>query len=176
MTIPYQTLATSQRSPNVSFALSTLFTTKGFLEQSNLFQGSFPAGLINGKYDLSLFYLLTSYIYFIIWFVFLTQLFASAYQQKIFHSVLTSTRAVNFVSTFARYNFATQASKDKGKSEGMFKRIYRDSMADERRTIDRNAKPKKTIERRLKMIITNLFYMILALVLSEHQPEDCLVS
>ena len=175
MTIPYQTLTTSQRLPNASFALSTLFTTKGFLAQSNLFQGSYPAGLVNDKYDLSLFYLVSSYLYFLIWFIFLTQRFASAYKQRIFHSVLASTRALSFVSTFARYNYATRASTDKAKSEGMFQRIYLDLMLDDRRTADGTSKPTKTVKLRLKMIITNLFYVVLALVLSEHRRHSRLV-
>ncbi|CAF0716728.1 unnamed protein product [Adineta steineri] len=165
ITVPYKIITSSTTFSNVSFTFSSLFTTKGYLSESVLFQGSYPYGIIDNKYNLSLIYFLTTYIYFFIWFIFITIRFSSAYKQKVFHSILNTKIGSGFMSTFGRNDYTIQSSKQNLKHRTIFKRLYLDLIGNDERNKKIQFSDFKSFGYKLKLIVTNLFYILLAMVL-----------
>ncbi|CAF3909465.1 unnamed protein product, partial [Rotaria magnacalcarata] len=161
--IPYNILKPSATSSNVTFSFSSIFTTKGYLSQSILFQGTYPRGIINEKYNLSLIYFVTTYIYFFIWFVFITIRFSTTYKRKVFNSILHTKLGIGFRGTFARYDYTIRSSNQKQKHTEALQRQFLDLIENDE-TIDRVLLKKfETPQYKFKIVITNLFYILLAI-------------
>lgn len=165
--IPYKVFDSSTKSSNVSFSFASIFTTNGYLSESILFQGSYPSGVIGRKYNLSLWYFVTTYIYFFIWFIFITIRFATAYKRKIFDSILNAKLGTGFMCTFARYNFTVRTEKDKQKYMANFLRQYRDFMGNDERIKETHSKKFQTFQYKFKMVVTYSFYIVLAIAFGE---------
>ncbi|CAF1901499.1 unnamed protein product [Rotaria magnacalcarata] len=167
--IPYNILKPSATSSNVTFSFSSIFTTKGYLSQSILFQGTYPRGIINEKYNLSLIYFVTTYIYFFIWFVFITIRFSTTYKRKVFNSILHTKLGIGFRGTFARYDYTIRSSNQKQKHTEALQRQFLDLIENDE-TIDRVLLKKfETPQYKFKIVITNLFYILLAIGLAYGQ-------
>lgn len=116
-------------------------------------------------------YLLTTYIYFFIWFIFITIRFATAYKQKVFDSILTSKLGVGFMGTFGRCDYTIQSRRENEKHKNIFQRLYLDLIGNDERIKTNNSIKNKTIGYKFKLIITNLFYILLAIVLGRKEEE-----
>lgn len=167
ITIPYKILTSSTSFSNATFTFSSIFTTIGYLSESVFFQGSYPYGIINDSYNLSLIYFLTTYIYFFIWFIFLTVRFSSTYKQKVFNSILNTKLGTGFISTFGRCNYTLQNNKEKMKNMKIFERQFFDLIENDERIKQLSFSKYQTWTYKLKTIITNLFYILLAIILGK---------
>ncbi|CAF1007943.1 unnamed protein product [Rotaria sordida] len=161
--IPYNVLKSSTTSSNLTFTFASIFTTKDYLSESNLFQGSYPRGVINDKYNLSLIYLITTYIYFIIWFIFITIRFSITYKRKVFNSILSAKLGIGFMCTFARCDYTIKSDKEKRKHIKAFQRQFLDLIGNDE-TIESNHQNRfKTCGYKFKLVITSLLHIVLAI-------------
>jgi hypothetical protein len=167
ITFPYKILTSSTSFSNESFSFSSIFTTKNYLSESLLFQGSYPYGVINNSYNLSLIYFITTYIYFFIWFIFITINFSSTYKQKVFNSILNTKLGIGFMCTFGRCNYTIQSQKESLKHIKIFQRQFLDLIGNDERIKQINSYKYQTFAYKLKLVITNLFYILLAIVLGK---------
>ncbi len=165
--IPYKILTSSESFSNVPFSFSSIFTTKGYLSESIFFQGSYSSGIINNSYNLSLIYFLTTYIYFFIWFIFLTLCFSSAYKQKVFNSILNTKLGIGFMCTFGRCNYTIQSHKEKEKHREIFQRQFLDLIENDERIKQINSYKYQTFQYKFKLIITNFFHILLSIILGK---------
>ncbi|CAF0837697.1 unnamed protein product [Adineta ricciae] len=165
ITIPYKVVTSSTALSNESFTFSSLFTTKGYLAESIFFQGSYPNEIVNNKYNLPLIYFLTTYLYFFIWFIFITIRFASTYKQKVFNSILSTKLGIGFMCTFGRNDYTIQTNRENQKHRTIFQRLYRDLIENDERIQKTHFNQYKSAGYKFKIIVTNLFYIILAFAL-----------
>ncbi|CAF4924937.1 unnamed protein product [Rotaria sp. Silwood1] len=161
--IPYNILKSSTTSSNVTFTFSSIFTTKGYLSETILFQGSYPKEIIDEKYNLSLIYLITTYIYFIIWFIFITIRFAITYKRKLFDSILSAKLGIGFMCTFARHDYTIKTDKEKQKHMTAFHRQFLDLIENDERIESNHQNQNKIRGYKIKMVIKNLLYILLAI-------------
>jgi len=171
ITLPYKILTSSKTFSNGSFSFSSIFTTKDYLSESVLFQGSYPNDIINNQYNLPLIYFLTTYIYFFIWFIFITIRFSSAYKRKVFHSILHSKLDLGFTCTFGRYNYTKQSDKNNEIQKNTFERSYLDLVGNDERIQKIHLIKYQTFGYKFKLFITNLFYILLAIALGRQEEE-----
>jgi hypothetical protein len=167
VTIPYKILAPSTSSSNNSFSFSSIFTTKGYLSESTLFQGSYPNGILDDKYNLPVIYFLTTYIYFFIWFIFITLRFSKTYKQKVFDSILNTKLGIGFMCTFGRCDYTINSTKEKEKHLKICQRQFLDLIENDERIKNSYAKQYKTFGYKFKLFVTNLFYILLAIGLGK---------
>ena len=165
--LPYSILTPANSSPNISFSFPSIFTGKDYLAQSILFQGNYQDGFMKTSYDLPLIYVLTSYLYYIVWFVFLTIRFASSYKRKIFHSILSARLGVGFTCVFGRWNYAIHSEREKQKNSQIFRREFRDLIEKDERMKNDPSDQYQTWTYRLKMISINLIYILFSLILGK---------
>ena len=173
ITIPYDILKSSTIFSNSSFSFSSIFTTKGYLSESILFQGTYSNDLKHDKYDLPLIYLLTIYVYFFIWMIFITVRFSSTYKQKIFDTILRTKLDIGFVCTFGRYDYSIGSLEKKKKYRKVFERQFLDLIESSERIQRNNLKRYETFGYKLKLFITNLFYVLLAIGLGKNNFIYC---
>jgi len=162
--LPHQFLSSSSFSSK-SFSISSLFTTKDFLAESIFFQGSYSNEILKNSYNLPLIYFLTTYFYFFLWFIYLTVRFASTYKQKVLNSILNSKLGIGFMCTFGRLNFTIRSDSEKSKYTKVFQRQFLDLIGNDERFKQNQSFQFKTWSYKLKIIITHLFYVILAIIL-----------
>lgn len=167
--IPYNILKAPPPvpTPSIPFSFATIFTTKGYLSASTLFQGSFPKGMLNDKYNLSLVYFITTYIYFFIWFIFIAIRFSITYRRKVFSSILNTKLDIGFVGTFARYDFTISSSKEKQKRLEAVQRQFLDLIENDERIDKVYLKKFETHSYKFKIAISNLFYILLSIGLGK---------
>jgi hypothetical protein len=171
ITLPYKILTSSKTFSNGSFSFSSIFTTKDYLSESVLFQGSYPNEIVNNQYNLPLIYFLTTYIYFFIWFIFITIRFSSAYKRKVFHSILHSKLDLGFTCTFGRYNYRKESDENNAIQKNTFERSYLDLVGNDERIQKIHLIKYQTFGYKFKLFITNLFYILLAIALGRQQEE-----
>ncbi len=169
--IPYKILTSSTTFSNVSFSFSSIFTTQGYLSKSILFQGSYSYGIINNSYNLSLIYFLTTYFYFFIWFIFITLRFSSTYKQKVFNSILNTKLGIGFMCTFGRCNYTIQSHKENVKHVNIFQRQFLDLIGNDERIKQIHSYKYQTFRYKFKIIITNLFYILLSIILGKNKIQ-----
>ncbi len=165
--LPYQILRSSNSFSNVSFTFSSLFTSKGYLSGSIFFQGSYPNEIKNKSYNLPLIYLLTTYFYFVVWFIFITIHFSSTYKEKIFNSILNAKLGIGFMCIFGRCNYTIRSDKEKEKYLKIFQRQFLDLIGNDERFKENRSPKYQTCGYKFKTVITNLFYILLALALGK---------
>lgn len=158
--LPYLMLTPEDSSPEISFSFSSIFTGKDYLEQSIFFQGHYRNGLMSISYDLPLIYILTSYLYYIVWFIVLTIRFASSYKRKVFHAILSTRLGVGFTCVFGRWNYAIHSQREKGKISQVFRREFVDLIENDERMKSDQSDHYQTWIYRLKMIVINLVFII----------------
>ena len=166
--LPYTFLSSSSSSSNLSFSFSSIFTSKDYLSQSLLFQGSYQNDRLSKSYDLPLIYFITTYLYFFIWFIFLTIRFSSTYKQKVFHSILNTKLGIGFTCTFGRWNFTIQSYREKEKHGQIFRRQFFDLIENDERIKENHSQYYRTWSYRLKLVITNLFFILLTIFIGEN--------
>ena len=165
ITIPYLILRSSKSVSDAPFEFVTIFTGKGFLARSIFFQGFYSDQVLRTHYDPPLIYLAMSYVYFFLWFVFLTIRFSSAYKQKVLKSILNNKSGNGFMSTFANYDYTSNSIKTRDRYRAQFERQYRDLIGNDERTKQVDAKRFRSKNYKLKIIVTNLFNLLLGLTL-----------
>lgn len=170
--LPYSILSSSSSSPNISFSFSSIFTSKDYLSQSILFQGSYQTNRIAKSYDLPLIYFLTIYLYFVVWFIFLTIRFSSTYKQKVFHSILKTKLGIGFTCTFGRWNFTIRSHREKEKNVQIFRRQFVDLIGNDERNQENHSQQDRTWTYKFKLMITNLFFILLTILIGEKNFED----
>jgi hypothetical protein len=163
--LPYQFLTKSKTFSNTSFTFSSLFTTKGYLSESIFFQGAYPNIILNDAYNLPLIYLLTTYFYFFIWFIYVTIRFSSTYKQKVFNSILNTKLGIGFMCTFGRFNYTIQSDKETNKQTKVFERQFLDLIGNDERTQENHSLKYKTCGYKFKIVVTNLFYVVFSIAL-----------
>ena len=169
ITIPYQIVKSSDLFSNVHFDFSSIFTTKGYLANSILFQGAYIKDHTDGRYDISLIYLLVSYVYFFVWFLFLTIRYASVYKRKVLKKILNKNSGTGFLSTFARYDYTIVTKANLDKHRLMLERQYRDLIDDDERIRVNNSKEFQKGRYHLKLLVTAAFHLLFALVLGKRK-------
>ena len=172
ITIPYDILKSSATFSNSSFSFSSIFTTKDYLSESIFFQGAYSNDLKHDKYDLPLIYLLTIYVYFFIWMIFITVRFSSTYKQKIFDTILSTKLDIGFVCTFGSYDYSIGSLEKKKKHRKAFERRFLDLIESIERIKRNNLKKYETFGYKLKFFITNLFYVLLAIGLGKKKKKE----
>ena len=165
--IPYKVMTGSSSISNVSFDLSSIFTTEGYLAESIMFQSSYPNIILRGRYNLPLIYLITSYCYFFFWFIFLTIQFAASYKQKVLKSILNENLGNGFMCTFAKYDYTIVSKEARIKHQKIIYRQFCDFIEICKQKNQVTLKYFKTNRYRVKLLITNLFYIILAIGLGK---------
>ena len=165
--LPYSLLIPSHSFTNISFDFSSIFTTRDYLSQSIVFQGNYRRDLLSKSYDLPLIYMLTSYLYYVVWFIFLTIRFASTYKRKIFHSILNSKLGLGFMCVFGRWNYATHSDRQKEKYQKTFRKEFRDLVENDERMKSDEVEIYQTWTYRLKMIAINLLFILFSILLGK---------
>lgn len=169
--LPYSILSSSFSFSSASFSFSTLFTTKNYLSQSLFFQGSYSNAILNDTYNLPLIYFLSTYLYFFLWFIFLTIRFASTYKQKVFDSILNTKLGIGFMCTFGRWNYTIHSDKDKDKYIQIFQRQFLDLIGNDERLVQNHPVQFRTWTYKLKRIITNCFFVLIAIVAGNRNKQ-----
>ena len=167
--LPFRILAPSTSFSNHSFSFSSIFTSKDYLSESILFQGSYSNNSIDNSYNLPLIYFLTTYLYFFVWFIFITIRFAICYKQKVFNSILNTKLGIGFMCTFGRWNYTIRSDKEKEKHLKIFQRQFLDLVGNDERIQQNSTYKYQTYGYKLKIFITNLFYIVLALALGKNE-------
>jgi hypothetical protein len=165
--LPYQILTSSKTFSNTSFSFSSLFTTKGYLSESIFFQGAYLNVIIKNSFNLPLIYLLTTYLYFVIWFIYITICFSSTYKQKVFNSILNTKLGIGFMCTFGRCNYTNQSDRETNKHMKIFERQFFDLIDNDERIKGNHSSKYQTCGYKFKIVITNLFYILLAIALGK---------
>ena len=161
--LPYQFLTESRGFSNTSFTASTLFTSKGYLSESIFFQGAYPNVILKDAYNLPLIYLLTTYVYFLVWFIYVTIRFSSTYKRKVFNSILNTKLGTGFMCTFGRCNYTIRSDKETNKQTKILERQFLDLIGNDERTKENRSLKYKTCGYKFKLVVTNLFYIVFAI-------------